>query len=112
MVGVVLLGLLLMWMYRRGKKAAAGQANQDLKQDGFEDHLVASASTIPPGLAPDHRLEAAGGGSHNDYAELQNRPAVYGELGGAQRSELHSDHVTKAELPSDAEVNRAGGRRW
>ncbi|KAG6366765.1 hypothetical protein INS49_000945 [Diaporthe citri] len=43
-VGVVLLGVLLMWMYRRGKKAAtAGHANKDLKQDeGFVDQWVGS----------------------------------------------------------------------
>lgn len=112
-VGVVLLGVLLMWMYRRGKKAAAaGHANKDLKQDeGFVDHWVGGVDTTPPEFAPSHRLEAATGGSREDYSELQNTP-VYSELGGAQRSELHPEYVTKAELPSDAEVRRAGGRRW
>lgn len=113
MVGVVLLGVLLMWMYRRGKKAAAaGRANKDLKQDeGSFDHWVGGADTAPPGLAPSHSIEAPGGGSRDDYSELQNTP-VYSELGGAQRSELDSEYVTKAELPSDAEVRRAAGRRW
>lgn len=112
-VGVVLLGVLLMWMYRRGKKAAAaGHANKDLKQDrGYADHWVGGANTASPGFAPSPRLEVAGGGSRDDYSELQNTP-VYSELGGAQRSELCSEYVTKAELPSDAEVRRAGGRRW
>lgn len=102
-----------MWMYRRGKKAAtASHANKDLKQDeGLIDHWVVGADTTPPGLAPSHRLEAAGGGSREDYSELQDTP-VYNELGDAQRLELHSEYVTKAELPSDAEVRRAGGRRW
>lgn len=114
MVGVVLLGVLLMWMYRRGKKAAsAGHANKDLKQDeGLVDHWVASADTAPPKFAPSHGLEAAGGGSRDDYSELHNTPVYHSELGSAQRSELHPEYVTKAELPSDAEVRKAGGSRW
>lgn len=122
-VGVVLLGLLLMWMYRKGKKAAAGQANKGLKQDeglqvvdnsswagGADTSISTPIST--PGFAPSHGLEVAGNGSRDDYSELHNKPVYYSELGGAQRSELHAEHVTTAELPSDGEVTRAGGRRW
>lgn len=115
-VGVVFLGVLLMWMYRRGKKAAIGQADKELKQDdGSVDHWAGvtdtEANASPPGFSPSPKFEAAGGGSREDYSELHNTPA-YSELGGAQMSELHSEHITKAELPSDAEVKRAGGRRW
>lgn len=44
-VSVILLGILLMWMYRKGKKAAAIQTNKDLKQDGFVDHWVGDMNT-------------------------------------------------------------------
>lgn len=99
-------------MYRRGKKAASGHANKDPKQDEvFVDHWIGGAETAPPGFASGHRLEAPSGGSRDDYSELQNR-SMYSELGGARRSELDSEYVTKAELPSEAEVERAGGRRW
>lgn len=103
-----------MWMYRRGKKAAAaGHVNNEVKQDeGLVSHWAGGEHTTPPGLGPNHRVEAADGVSRDDYSEPQNTPVYYSELGGAQRSELHSDHVTKAELPPDAEVTRAGGRRW
>lgn len=117
--GAVLLGLLLMWMYRRGKKAAAGKANKDLKQDEglqvVDNSSWAGGADTPistPGFAPSHGLEVAGNGSRDDYPELRNKPVYYSELGGAQRSELHAEHVTTAELPSDAEVTRVGGRRW
>lgn len=103
-------------MYRRGKKAAIGQADKELKQDdGSVDHWAGvtdtEANASPPGFSPSPKFEAAGGGSREDYSELHNTPA-YSELGGAQMSELHSEHITKAELPSDAEVKRAGGRGW
>lgn len=120
-----------MWMYRRGKKAAAGQANKDLKQDeglqvvdnsswaGGADTSISTPIFTPistpistPGFAPSHGLEVAGNGSRDDYPELHNKPVYYSELGGAQRSELHAEHVTTAELPSDAEVTRVGARRW
>lgn len=96
-------------MYRKGKKAAAGQANKDLKQDeGLVDpsSWAGAADTTPPEIVPSHGLEVAGNGSRDDYSEPQNKPVYYSELGGAHRSELHAEHVTMAELPSDAV------RRW
>lgn len=115
MVGVVLLGVLLMWMYRRGKKAAtAGHVNNEVKQKQ-EESLVGNWAggehTAPPVFETSHRLEVADDVSRDDYSGLHSTP-VYSEIGGAQRSELHSDSATKAELPPDAEVRRAGGRRW
>lgn len=68
-------------------------------------------NTGPLESAPIYGTEAERGRSRDYYAELHNGP-VYSELGVAQRSELHFEYVTKAELPPDAEVSRAGGRRW
>lgn len=92
-------------MYRRGKKAAAGQANKDLKQDeGLVDRSswAGRADTTPPEVVPSDGLEVVGNGSRDDYSEPQIKPVYYSELDGAQRSELHAEHVTMAELPSDA----------
>lgn len=97
-------------MYRKGKKAASN-TNKDPEPDSWTDINHYATGRAPPGFVPNRGPEAAASESRDYYAELQNTP-VYSEICGAQRSELHSDIVTKAELPSDAEVDRAGGRRW